>query len=391
MTKPEIRHEGEDILLSWPDGIEAEVRDIQQWRDGPRAEVRVSSRLQEPGHLHQAMLNLMSSSSRDTFRRILHQRDPEVDWQAYLEQICILSVTAWRQGNPFLRIEPELRSQERAFAARPILPSGLPTIYFGDGGAGKSLFVQQLAGSLVQGEGFAGIYIDHPHNVGYLDWETDEADFSDRMARLGFGSGVWYRRCTAPLVQISRQIRREADQLGIEVFIIDSLGYAAGGDIREAETALAFFSAIHYLGRTSAIVHHIPKDSKEPYGSVYVRNSARSAWFLAQSTGDGGFGLAMVHRKANNTAKFDPIAFNVVFEDSSITFHRTDAKPALAEIGELRGKDLVLLTLQELGEMTLPDIADHMGSTKERVSVWLFRLRKEGRVSPAAHGVWKPL
>ena len=71
MDKPQLTRDGDDYLLTWSDGLQAEVRYISQGKDGPRGEVRISSKL--VGHLHLAMLNLMSSSSRDMFRRALER------------------------------------------------------------------------------------------------------------------------------------------------------------------------------------------------------------------------------------------------------------------------------------------------------------------------------
>jgi archaellum biogenesis ATPase FlaH len=46
-----------------------------------------------------------------------------------------------------------------------------------------------------------------------------------------------------------------------KMVIVDSLGLAAGNDLREQPTATAFFLGLRQLGITSLIITHVSKDT----------------------------------------------------------------------------------------------------------------------------------
>ena len=388
MDAPLLTKEGEDYRLTWPGGLEAEVRYLAQGRDGPRAEVRVSSKL--IGHLHQSMLNLMSASSRETFRKALNHRDSEVDWQAHIEQICVLVVEAYRAGDPLTLLEPQLRSAESAYYLNPMIPTGVPTLLYGDGGTGKSYIANAIGRALTLGMPFAGMQTREA-TVAYLDWEWDAEEHADRLYRLGSDAVYFYRECSVPLAQQTKALSREFDKHGIDFLIVDSLGYACGGDIRDPDVVLAFFQALRQLGRTSFVVHHVPKDSKEPYGSVYIRNSVRSAWYVLRSTlpEQDSFSVALQHGKANRGAKQPPIGLQFSFTEEATTITRTNAERVTAMLDAPRAskKEGILAYLETDAPATAAQIAAALREPTERVSVHLSQLKKQGRVQNSA-GSW---
>jgi hypothetical protein len=386
VNRPELRHEGDDIVFTWGEGIEATVRDIHDSRDGPRAEVRLGSKLQ--GHLHYAMLNLLSTNSRETYRRALQQRDDSVDWQAVLEQIGVLAVESWRSGDPFVRVDPRFREREQAYLLRPVFPDRGVSLLYGDGAAGKSMLAQHAALAVARGEGFAGLWAAGPMQVGYLDWETDEEEFADRMAWLGSnGSDVWYRRCWAPLPQIAREIKREADQLSLTAIFYDSLGFACGGEVKEADVVLRAFSAIRYIGRPGALVHHVPKESKEPYGSVYVRNASRNVWYLAKAAEEeGGFTAALIHKKSNMTRLLPTIGLRYRFGEQTAAIESMDPKQALAALRQGDTQEERVLEAME-GERLYPrDIAERSGISPNSIRTVLSRMRDRGMLDKTDDG-----
>ncbi|KKN34801.1 hypothetical protein LCGC14_0789810, partial [marine sediment metagenome] len=385
MDAPILTKEGEDYRLTWPNGLEAEVRYLTQGRDGPRGEVRVSSKL--VGHLHQSMLNLMSGSSRDTFRKALERRDKEVDWQAHIEQICVLVVEAYRAGDPLTLLEPQLRSQESAYYISPLIPTGVPTLLYGDGGTGKSYIAAAIGRALTLGIPFAGMQAREA-TVAYLDWEWDDEEHRDRLYRLGSDVTYFYRQCSVPLAHQTRILGRMFDKHGIDFIIVDSLGYACGGDIRDPDVVLAFFSALRILNRTSFVVHHVPKDSKEPYGSVYIRNSVRSAWYMMRSTlpEPDSFCAALRHGKTNRGRFEQPIGLQFSFTEETTTITRTDVSriPELGEGLSLRDRILSLLAQKPL---EAKDIALELGTKQTHIAARLTELRQAKKVTNVA-GIW---
>jgi len=168
----------------------------------------------------------------------------------------------------------------------PLLPLGMPTIFYGLGGVGKGWMALLLSRAVATGDvpnGFP-IEVNQQGKVLYLDWETSKEDIRYRWSRvLGNGGGprLTYRRCSYPLVNDIDYLTAVVLAVDPVLVVIDSAGLAAGGDLNSPETAIEFFRGIRALNRTSLIVAHAPKNSGgSVFGSVYFTNLARSVWEL---------------------------------------------------------------------------------------------------------------
>lgn len=381
---PEVRREGDDLIFVWDSlSVQATVSDITSGRDGPRAEVRARHLIS--GHLHAAMVNLLSTTSKLTFTKAVLARDPQNNWADLVEQFSVIATEAHREGEPLELLEPRRRPEAGRFAVDPIVPLKGTTLLAGDGKTLKSYTAIGMCRAMMLGVPFAGM----PTTKlvpGYLDYETDKEEPEDRLLRLGGDVAFFYRRCTVPLHEQAKAIKRELDRNGVEFIVIDSLGLACGGDPSSPEIALGMFSTIRFLDRPAAIVHHSPKGRPaESFGSAYIRNSSRSAWFFLRSASpeERTATVALQHAWTNTGRLQRPIGLEFTFDDEAYTttVRRTDPGPILQLAGSMTKKDAIIAFLQEAPGAEVQDIATALGEDAGKVSVHLSQLKKQGRVS----------
>lgn len=148
-----------------------------------------------------------------------------------------------------------------------LLPYRQPTIWFGDGSSTKSYSAFRVGLSVMFGWDFAGYSTRVQGPVLVADWETDESNFRRRIGRLSAGLGTavypemmhYWPGLGTPLSDMVEGLRRMIVDNGIVLLIVDSAGYAAGGEPEKADTAIRFFNALSKLPVTTLIVGHIVK------------------------------------------------------------------------------------------------------------------------------------
>jgi hypothetical protein len=357
LAVPTVRQEGDVYVFVW-DGlnVELEMRDIATGRDGPRAEVWARDRTL--GHLYGGMVTLLSTSSKQTFTKAVVGRDESTNWALLIEQASMIAVQKFRDGEPFELLEPQRRPAAGSYAVRPLAPAGQPTLWYGDGKAAKSYVLVASLRAMTLGEPLAHMAVPQRFTPAYLDWEWDKDEHADRLLRLGGDVTFLYRHCSAPLAEQAKAIRRELDRNGIEIIAIDSLGLACGGDPKEPDIALRFFAAIRHLGRTAIIIHHTPKGSRDPFGSAYIRNSARSGWlFTAQQRADEPVTKVALRHRWTNSGRLQPdFGLTLTFDDDAYTTRIQSSDPKDVTVGGLRTRILELL--EPSSGMTITEICD---------------------------------
>src|SRR5262245_54594205 len=151
------------------------------------------------GFLSAADFNLSSAQARTARAKLLAERSEaaDIDWQAFIEELCVRTIAAERQGAP----SRPLHTYERRSAERDVILDihgwpwlrDHPMITFADGGGLKSYLALYGAGILSQ----------HGLQVGFADWELSGDEHRDRLERL-FGDEnalplIHYFHCDKPL------------------------------------------------------------------------------------------------------------------------------------------------------------------------------------------------
>jgi len=353
--KPNIHTEGDAYIVEFPGaGVAFEVTRVEASRSEIYGVIRVTSNLPGvPTLLHQGRFNLTGTSARSALVKYLERRCEISDWSEVVEQVCFLVLDTMREGQPVVRItDVAPREQQSRFRIAPLVVEGFPTIIFGPGGAGKSQLAAMLAMAVHGDDGKGWNVCDlvvEPGPVLVCDWELDAVTYREVCDPIAVGLGIplsnfHYRQCTAPLYEEAAAIGRFIAREGIAMVVVDSLGYAIGGDKTSQELTMRMFGAIRGWGCTALCIDHITNDESNgdrPYGSVYTINSARALWRVraAQEEGSSELNIGLFQTKAN-FGKQPPVGFLFRFSDGATSIERQDVR----QVGEFR--DTVSLSMR---------------------------------------------
>lgn len=386
--------------MSWPNiGIQVVVSRIKEDSKEHRtdAEVMIRSIGSTVGHLKGGRLNLTSPTQRGTFVSKLEKKVPDIDWDQIMEQVY-MAVTEKRRGSSEpVEISGDLLPPEGAlerWLVRPIIETGNPTIIYGPGGVGKSMFCLYLAILASEGISSQGLQVENPCKVMYLDWETNFEEIRERIRIIRNGLDLpvsvpeqmmWYMRMEYGIEANMEKLKEKIESDNIELLVLDSLGYAASGELESSKSARDLFSNIRDLGVTTLCIHHLSKDSmsqgigsvNRPFGSVYFENAARHSFELKKDQAeDSNFlEVAMFDRKANNVKKIAPIGWQFTFEArednedimDSVTFTRRDVMDTKLR-DAMNIKSRIVRLLQEEGALDRQVIADRLSTPEKPVS-----------------------
>ena len=325
-----------NYTLRWLDlNIEAKVRYFRTGSDkSVKAEVKfTSNRVTTEGHLRSGQIPLTSPTSRSTFAKLLHQSDPSIEineWSDIMEQLCESVLSDFRTGSPEMLLTGEVEDlEEQDWLIYPIIERDNPTLIFGVGSAGKSIFAQLCAVLVDAGYSFEGLEV-RKGNVLYLDWETTHRDLLARITsirnvlELEGKSHIWYKRMSTGLEDGIEEIKQVVSEHEIDFIVIDSMGAALGNDASEQKVVTGAFSAIRSLNVTALVIDHPNKGEtglKALFGSTYKSLLSRHVWEVLkdQQVGDNLTKFALFHRKANNTGLFKEMGWQFTFENNRLS------------------------------------------------------------------------
>ena len=403
----DYRIEGGDGLytMTWTNiGVEATIDRITDNRNNEtKGEVWVNSIGSSSGHLKQGQITLTSPTSRRTFATALEKRIPDLDWDQIIEQISIAVLRDYRKGVPEVEISgtiiPEAAELNR-WMVKPILEVRNPTIIYGPGSVGKSLFSLYLAILAHEGMSVEGLEIEEEVRVLYLDWETSLEEIADRVRIIRAGldlpkkaeTGIWYKKMDFGIANDLPELKRVIRKHDIGLLVIDSMGYAASGDLESSSSARDLFSSLRSLNVTSLCIHHISKESmaggrssvNRPFGSIYFENAARHTFELKKEQGEGEdfIEMAMYDRKANNVKRIAPIGWELTFAPGendvaeSVVFTRRAVRNTRLR-DTMRVVDQIENLLREAGPMNRTEIAEALDKSPGQISKELSNNREK--------------
>lgn len=393
MSVPEVTRTPTKVKFYWhEEQLHVVVDRIHEHRDR-RVTCELTLRTEAPGyepHLLQASHNLSSLKARTDLARLMSGRYSEADWDEVLEQISVMTLEALRTGEPVQPAGVGTELREPSYLLYPLLPKGLPTLLYGEGASAKSYLALHLALSVqVPIEDFDW----HPikSNVLYLDYETDFEEVDYRLKKIKNAHGIdtsvsiMYRRQSLPLWDDADKIIEAIDQDDIGLVIVDSLGAACGGDLKEQEVATRFFGAIRRLPVTSLTISHVAKNplekTKTPFGSIYFYNFARNVIEVKkiQETGEDEISVGLFHRKCNLGKLHHPMGFRIEFGPETTTFTRQDIRDIPEFSKSLSVAQRIEIFLRA-GPMDLENIAEELDIHKDTARITLGRMEKREKV-----------
>ncbi|HEX9710121.1 MAG TPA: AAA family ATPase, partial [Candidatus Thermoplasmatota archaeon] len=386
---------GHGHRVTWPaHDVVVTVTGFREHSEGIAAEVAVTRGGTE---LHWSKVNLAGARSRDELARKLGGTAPRVPWGPIVERTCRLCVEAARAGNPAVAIIPRIRMGPR-YAVEPIAPAGETTVMAGDGGAGKSYATLALALGISSDAPLpAGLRVEIGGPVLYLDWESTEEEFAERVLYLAKGLGcrvrdLHYKPMVAPLTAELAAVQADVHRLGVVAVVIDSLAPASGPEPEGADAAVRTMTALRSLSPASRIVvAHVSKASADgagparPFGSVFIQNLARSVWEVRRSDDETGDDLllGLYHRKVNSGRKHRPLALRLSFGADAVTLQAAD----LTEAPDLLNRTSLvhrLRTALAREPLAVDGLAERLGVGEDTVRRTLNRYRAKRLFVPLA-------
>ncbi len=335
------------------------------------------------GALSVGDLNLSSARARQDRARYLatRSRAGEIDWTGLLEEFAVRVLGAERAGQPavLLRDLPRPKPDEALVVEGFPLLARHPIFVFGDGGTWKSSFALYCAGRLDQ----AGL------RVGFFDWELAGEDHRERAEML-FGPelpGIFYARCTRPLVFEAERLRRIVVEQRLQYVVLDSVAFACDGPPEAAEVAGRYFQAVRQLGPIGSLhVAHVNKSEgadQKPFGSAFWHNGARATWFvkMAEATSSDVVSIALFNRKSNLGPMRPPVGFQISFGKDRTDVRRIEVAdvPDLAGIMSVRQR---MVSALRRGSLSAEAVADAINADVETVKRTARRNRPLFRVLP---------
>lgn len=365
----------------WKDeGLDVLVDRLHEEKDGLKCELTIStSRPPTPGLLREGNFNLSAAPTRAQWVNALKERAPDNDWYAIFEFICAKARRRWRDGEPMVDLANVVVSPDLPYLAHPLVVEGAASVLFADGGSGKSLIALAVAISVATGrEIIPGIMPLRCGPVIYWDWEWGEESHAERVQAICAGADMemppnmlFYQHEMASVMEAAPRMRKRVAETGAVFVVVDSLGFARGGDANSQELTVRMFSAFRTLGVPVLCIDHVTKskEDKTPthsFGSAYTYNAARLMWRMdaAKEEGKNDFYCALVNTKTNR--KFQkPRGIKVLVttdEDErllTVNFESTDINeiPGLNRALSLRDQIKIVIEKNNGRLMTPADIA----------------------------------
>lgn len=340
------------------------------------------------GHLKQDRLNMTSAVAKRNFSQALNDQWDLPPWRDMVEQLAVKTLDYYRQGEPPKLLADVEPSDALRYALEPFILSKQANLFFGDGSSAKSMLAVWFSVMIDQGWSHLG-HIAEPGKVLYLDWEADENDIAERVraVQAGMGiddkSGIMYRYCDQPLPAMIDRVMEWAAESSINTVIVDSAGPACGGNPSEPDATLRFFGALRKLRCTTITIGHQPKalsgtDVKEPFGSVYWRNMARSVYQVkkVQEEEQERLEVGLFHRKINTGRLRRSSGFAMQFENVGERLAKVTLEDvAVKDIPDFRDSLPKWLQVQQLlkenGAMDVKDVARAVHSSEQAIrNLW---------------------
>jgi len=373
--------------------------------------------------------NLKSGQTRTNVVNYL-AKTLQLDWASIFDQACRLAVEAHWEGDPMISLKDAVAPSGGQYALAPLLLSDAPTIWFSDGGVGKSLMalwaaIIMASGGELLGDEFSPQAIKR-RRVLYLDWEWDGWEHKRRVQAL-LGSewdqvDVFYQHCDGPLAELVPTLRRKVLEQGIDYIIVDSVAGACGGEPESSTVAIGYFNALRRLGCGSLSLADVSKaslkdqDPNKPFGSSFWHNMARLTYFVRrygdEEDGDQAGSkpntivLGFYNKKSNSGPLVRPMGFLVSFFGDGFAggrvaigrndLTRTDSAAATisleSRIGQVLKEEGPSYTNQIIEALGMYDPTFAPPDTKKEATLrtTLNRMRTRGkvmRINPASENV----
>ncbi|RJQ31869.1 MAG: hypothetical protein C4562_05380 [Actinobacteria bacterium] len=284
---------------------------------------------------------------------------------------------------------------EMTYLVEDIVPNNCISMFYGDGGQGKSYLALYLAVLAATGKNFLDKGVKKGRAL-YLDFELSPELQRQRLDKICKGLNISPATLTTNLLYLSPGINGNAPsnltdlipvvkQDSFDLIIVDSIGAALTGDPEAAKDICKLFQQLRELGTVLLLDHQAKKQrgekpgEKTPFGSVYKTNLSRNVWHLNAVPGDDNkLSCLLKHKKSNFSALKEDLGLSLCFGDG--LFKVEACEVGLEFFDHKSVKDQILIFLSEANEATAEEIAEAIEADLSTVKPKISLLVKEGKV-----------
>jgi len=402
-VEPKIDELINGYLITWPAPwyLSAQVSRLRTPRDGQvrgELEIRHTNGTKESVLLVPTQFNFSSELTRAKFAEKLKDKiDLEIEWREVFDYLSQKIQELARGGEPAIEITTAGDIKPPEYLVYPLIVKKYSNVIFGDPSSFKTTIAVILTQVVIlpwhdNPMGLAAP--DHSIKVLYLDWETDAETIQWQTVTLQRGiehigvMGLHYRHCAQPLTNDLEEIRRDIADIKAELVIIDSQGLAAGGELKETQSALGFYAALRRLKVTSLILAHNSKDreskTRSIYGNQFFTAQARNISEVRknQEPGSNEIDIALFHRKSPPFAGLHrPLGFKIVFDNDVGTMNIKPSDPkTVGEFLEQMGLKSQILEALKSGSMTVSELSEMLDKPANQIKARCNELKKKGKL-----------
>mgnify|MGYP003138202493 FL=1 len=386
MSVPTINSVGTTHLLQWHEGISIKVNRISSdSKHQVSGELLVQARM--PGlaapHLHQARLNMTSTTARNTLAKALTVRLESVPWADILEQTCVKVLEAHRAGSPVLRLADIEDQAGIQWALKPVIQRRQTSVLFGDGDSGKSMIAAWWSILLATGMPGPALIPEKSSGILVLDYETDEYTWRDRVVQICGGmeipvpENIHYRYSSTPVADDIEDLADYVADLDIEFILIDSAAPAVG-EALNGDDVINFFRSLRALGKTNLVIAHVAKEAKqhEIYGSGHWRTQSRANYrvYASRSNDTPDLGVILKNTKGNNSRRLKDLVYGIHFDEN---YNTISFKPGsvedYAELDQTRSISQRVTSALRPGAKTAAELAEELDADEGSIRTTLNR------------------
>ena len=341
-------------------------------------------------------VNLMNSTRGGGWKSlvdVLSDAATDVQWNETVSNCVGRAIEVYRTGDVEQALSPQhVDRTSHPMLLDPFVASSGVSVFFGEGGTGKSLIALGMAVAIASGHPVFGTLPRATGPVVYFDYEDDPEVHAERLAAILSGTKaelkhpIYHRSLIAKVSQSQSSMRRSVAETGSVLAILDSVGMGRGGNANTAEDTVRLFRALRSLEVPVLAVDHVTKEDKRsgsmisPYGSVYTINSARLLWGATVAQGlttDREKYLNLVNTKANRSALHEKMGMKIAYhnqEDEELRSRWLDSVDFTTydewwDENEVSVWDLLVEHLSvATGSWTIKELAIAIGQTEEAVT-----------------------
>ena len=326
-------------------------------------------------------------------RRIAHQNlntlVPLIDWIGILQHVTHVIDTSSERDGDIVDIVKHKRKEQSPYLIFPVIRENQASIFYADGGSGKSTMALCLAASLATGQSFIqGLNPTNtePIKTMYLDWEADEDDVGDMIDEVARGKGIeipegliLYKHMSGAFIDRVDGLVDTIVENNVKLIIVDSLVGSAGSDVNDAEAARQYFQAVRSLKVASIGITHTNREGSL-YGNRFFWNLSRQVYRIhSVIETESNPIVGMFHEKANRSQLNAPMAWEIEYgdlqsEDNFIRYKAVDIQ-TIPELARFTGLREQIINVLKQGSMSAEQIANYTGANIQKVNSTLYQFK----------------